>query len=71
MVQYGKFVWNWKCSIAANVKRLCDGGFYTQRIFKTAIAKPMLYEVPTYLAGCPIGILNRKTKRKKSVGKIK
>ena len=23
-------------------KRLCDGGFYTQRIFKTAIAKPML-----------------------------
>ena len=57
--------------MAGNVKRLCDGGFYTQRIFKTAIAKPMLYEVPTYLAGCPIGILNRKTKRKKSVGKIK
>ena len=21
---------------------LCDGGFYTQRIFKTAIAKPVL-----------------------------
>ena len=30
--------------MTANVKRLCDGGFYTQRIFKTAIAKPMLYE---------------------------
>ena len=29
-------------SLATNVKRLCDGGFYTQRIFKTAIAKPML-----------------------------
>ncbi|MBP7316585.1 MAG: hypothetical protein KA968_15360 [Chitinophagaceae bacterium] len=28
-------------------------------------AKPLLYEVPTYLAGCPIGTLNRKTKRKK------
>ena len=28
--------------VADNVKRLCDGGFYTQRIFKTAIAKPML-----------------------------
>ena len=28
--------------IAGNVKRLCDGGFYTQRIFKTAIAKPVL-----------------------------
>ena len=28
-------------------------------------AKPVLYEVPTYLAGCQIGILNRKTKRKK------
>ena len=27
-----------------NVKRLCDGGFYTQRIFKTAIAKQVLYE---------------------------
>ena len=25
-----------------NVKRLCDGGFYTQRTFKTAIAKPVL-----------------------------
>ena len=31
-------------------------------------AKPLLYEVPTYLAGCPIGTLNRKTKRKKSDG---
>ena len=29
-------------SLAANGKGLCDGGFYTQRIFKTAIAKPML-----------------------------
>lgn len=57
--------------IAGNEQGLCDGGFYTQRFFKTAIAKPVLYEVSTYLAGCPIGILNRKTKRKKSVGKIK
>ena len=32
-------------SITANVKRLCDGGFYTQRTFKTAIAKPVLYAV--------------------------
>lgn len=31
----------------------------------------VLYEVPTYLAGCPIGTLNRKTKRKKAMGKIK
>ena len=30
--------------MAHNVKRLCDGGFYTQRTFKTAIAKPVLYE---------------------------
>ena len=30
-------------------------------------AKPLLYEVPTYLAGCPIGTLNRKTKRKKAM----
>ena len=28
--------------VADNVKRLCDGGFYAQIIFKTAIAKPML-----------------------------
>ena len=28
--------------IADNVSRLCDGGFYAQRIFKTAIAKPVL-----------------------------
>jgi len=28
-------------------------------------AKPVLYEVPTYLAGCSIGNENRKTKRKK------
>ena len=26
-------------------------------------AKPVLYEVPTYLARCPIGTLNIKTKR--------
>ncbi|HRC15477.1 MAG TPA: site-specific DNA-methyltransferase [Bacteroidia bacterium] len=30
-------------------------------------AKPGLYEVPTYFAGCPIGTLNRKTKRKKAM----
>jgi len=29
----------------------------------------VLYEVPTYLAGCSIGNENRKTKRKKSDGK--
>ena len=33
-------------------------------------AKPVLYEVPTYLAESQIVILNRKTKRKKSDGKI-
>ena len=33
-------------------------------------AKPVLYEVPTYLAGCSIGTLNRKTKRKKAMAKI-
>ena len=32
-------------------------------------AKPVLYEVPTYLAGCPIETLNRKTKRKKAMAK--
>ncbi len=30
--------------VAHNGKRLCDGGFYAQSIFKTAIAKPVLYE---------------------------
>ena len=35
----------WYPKMAYNVKRLCDGGFYTQRIFKTAIAKPVLCEV--------------------------
>ncbi len=30
-----------------------------------AFANVLLYEVPTYLAGCPIVTLNRKTKRKK------
>ena len=34
-----------------NVKRLCDGGFYAQRIFKTAIAKPVLPAGAVYLAG--------------------
>ena len=29
-------------TILYNVKRLCDGGFYAQRSFKTAIAKPVL-----------------------------
>ena len=29
-------------SISANGSGLCDGGFYTQRILKTAIAKPVL-----------------------------
>ena len=31
--------------ITANGKRLCDGGFYAQSYFKTAIAKPVLYDV--------------------------
>ena len=34
-----------ECSITANGKGLCDDGFYTQRTFKTAIAKPVLYAV--------------------------
>ena len=28
--------------MAYNGKRLCDGGFYVQNFFKTAIAKPVL-----------------------------
>ena len=48
-------------AISANVLRL--GGRFNA-------AKPLLYEVPTYLAGCPIGTLNRKTKRKKRDGKF-
>ncbi len=36
-----------------------------------AFAKPVLYEVPTCLAGCSIGNENRKTKRKKAMGKYK
>ena len=36
-------------------------------MFLPTFAKPVLYEVPTYLAGCPIGTLNRKTKRKKAM----
>ena len=32
-------------SIVDNGIWLCDGGFYTQRTFKTAIAKPVLYAV--------------------------
>ena len=31
--------------MAYNVKRLCDGGFYAQSFFKTAIAKHVLYAV--------------------------
>ena len=37
--------------VTDNVKRLCDGGFYAQRIFKTAIAKPVLPAGAVYLAG--------------------
>ena len=33
-------------------------------------AKPMLYEVPTYLRQSSIGNKNRKTKRKKRDGKF-
>jgi hypothetical protein len=33
-------------------------------------AKPVLYEVPTYLRQSTIGTLNRKTKRKKRDGKF-
>ena len=58
-------------SVTANVKRLCDGGFYAQIIFKTAIAKPVLYEVPTYLA-LNFNLSNKqKNKKKKSDGKIR
>ena len=32
----------WYPKMAYNGKRLCDGGFYTQRFFKTAIIKPVL-----------------------------
>ena len=38
-------------ALAGNGKRLCDGGFYAQRIFKTAIAKPVLYDVVFLVAG--------------------
>ena len=34
-----------KCSLRANLRQknwLCDGGFYAQSFFKTAIAKPVL-----------------------------
>jgi len=34
-------------------------------MFLPTFAKPVLYEVPTYLVGCSIGNENRKTKRKK------
>ena len=58
-------------SIATNGNWLCDGGFYTQRTFKTAIAKPVLCEVPTYLA-LNFNRSNKTEKQKeKSVGKIK
>ena len=39
IVNYGK---NGVYLYSAIVKRLCDGGFYAQRFFKTAIAKPVL-----------------------------
>lgn len=35
--------------MAGNGFWLCDGGFYTQSFFKTAIAKPMLH-VRSFLA---------------------
>lgn len=38
------------------------------KYFQPHIAKPVLYEVPTYLVGCSIGNENRKTKRKKNRG---
>ena len=40
-------------------------------MFLPTFAKPVLYEVPTYLVGCSIGILNRKIKRKKAMGNKK
>ena len=36
--------------LSYNVKRLCDGGFYAQIIFKTTIAKPVLPAGAVYLA---------------------
>ena len=38
-------------------------------MFLPTFAKPVLYEVPTYLVGCPIGTVNIKTKRKKAMAK--
>ena len=43
--------------ITANVKRLCDGGFYAQSYFKTAIAKPVL---------CVVKIANYETRTNKN-----
>ena len=40
------------------------------RMFLPTFAKPVLYEVPTYLEQCPIETLNRKTKRKKAMAEI-
>ena len=39
-------------------------------MFLPTFAKPVLYEVPTYLEQCPIETLNRKTKRKKAMAEI-
>jgi hypothetical protein len=58
-------------SISANGKGIADGGFYAVQSFKTAIAKPVLYEVPNYLA-LNFNLSNkRKNKKKKSDGKIR
>ena len=40
-IQKSLFI-GWFPKMAHNFKRLCDGGFYTQSFFKTAIAKLML-----------------------------
>ena len=43
--------------VAYNGKMLCDGGFYAVQSFKTAIAKPVLYE----------GVISRTTLSSKHV----
>ena len=57
---------SWSLNIATNGFGLGEGGLCGNKSLP-AFAKPVLYEVPTYLAGCSIETLNRKTKRKKAM----
>ena len=64
-------------SIGYNVLRLCvclplaQCFNLTTNLMGANSTKPLLPAGADYLAGCPIGTLNRKTKRKKSDGKNK